>query len=137
MNFIKFLGIALIFSLLAACQSAAPAAEPNAIQYVDPVTLHSRPTPEGSGLPGEVEINGKMMAFDQVIHGPLCNNHLSGTVYIASDIEIAKWEKTSNFLDGCDFTLEDGSVIYVAAHQNAAYYKGCLSCHAGSSKVNP
>jgi len=83
-----------------------------------------------------VEVDGKSITFDQVIHGPLCNNDLSGKVYVACDLQIASWEEAPNFLDGCNFEVEEGTVIYVASHNNTPYYKGCVACHA-SSETTP
>jgi hypothetical protein len=79
--------------------------------------------------PQQIEVKNKMIDFDHVVTGQLCNNHLEGKVYIGCDIEIYAWEGKSNFLDDCDFTVAKNTIIYVASHNNTAYYKGCDSCH--------
>jgi len=130
----------LLFSILflSACQPASPTCPPDAISYQKSTTPFPQPTPAAGGsLPEQIEINGKTMEFDQVIHGPLCNNTLSGKVYIACDIVIAEWKNKPNFLDGCNFVVEPDTVIYVAAHQNTAYYKGCASCHVSGKGAAP
>lgn len=132
------LTILLLILFLTACQPAKPACQPDAITYQKSTTPFPEPTPAvGAALPEQVEIDGKMMEFDQVIHGPLCNNTLSGQVYIACDVVVAEWKDKPNFLDGCNFVVEPGTVIYVAAHQNTAYYKGCASCHVAGEGATP
>lgn len=128
--------ILLALIILAGCQPAEPVCPEGSITLVDAAGLIAQPAAALSG-PEEVEIRGKLVTFDQVIHGPLCNNDLSGKVYIACDLEIAKWQDAPNFLDGCDFKVEEGSVIYVAAHNNTPYYKGCASCHVGTASAEP
>ena len=73
-------------------------------------------------------VGGRMMQVDQFIEGPLCDVHLSGTVYVGCQLTLVAWEEYPTFLEECDFTVEEGTVVYVAAHNDAAYYKGC-SCH--------
>lgn len=128
--------ILLMLILLAGCQPAEPVCPEGTITFAEAADVIAQPAVEPSG-PEEVEIRGRLVSFDQVIHGPLCNNDLAGKVYIACDLEIAKWEEAPNFLDGCNFNVEEGSVIYVAAHNNTPYYKGCASCHVGSAAVEP
>lgn len=117
---------------LTACQPAEPICDEDTIRYVDSAlqlpTLPSSPQKN----PGEIEIKGKMISFDDIVSGPLCNNHLSGKVYITCDVEIVAWETAPNFFDGCDFFVEPGSQVYVASHDNTVYYKGCDSCHTSS-----
>jgi len=130
MRIVTILFALCILLSLSACQPSEPVCPEESITYLDRATpfetiaVQSPPTEAKT-----IDINGKPIAFDQVIHGQLCNNHLSGTVYVDCDVVVYKWEKASNFLDGCDFTVEPGSVIYVASHNNTAYYQGCLSCH--------
>jgi len=80
--------------------------------------------------PVEVVIRGRPVMVDQVVRGPLCDGDWRGKVYVACDIQINKWEETPNFLQECDLSIEEGSVVYVAAHNDEPYYKGC-SCHTG------
>lgn len=114
--------------LLSACMDAHSLCIPGEIQHRE----RSNPFPkleDQTPASQQVEIKGKMLNFDQVVSGQLCNNHLEGTVYVGCDIEIYEWENTSNFLDQCDFTVAPNTIIYVASHNNSAYYKGCESCH--------
>lgn len=127
--------ILLVLILLAGCQPAEPVCPEGSVELVDAAGLIAQAA--SSAGPGEVEIKRKLVAFDQVIHGPLCNNDLSGKVYIACDLEIAKWEEVPNFFDGCDFNVEEGAVITVASHNNTVYYKGCASCHVGGAAATP
>lgn len=75
-----------------------------------------------------LEIGRQEIAFDQVISGPLCNNSLSGVVYVTCDIQIPAWEEESTFFKDCDLEIAEGTVIYVQAHGDQPYYEGC-SCH--------
>lgn len=129
--------IALVLILLGGCQPAEPVCAPGIIEYTDPAELIALPASSNPALPGEVEIKGKMVQFDQVVHGPLCNNDLAGKVYLACDLQVASWDTAPNFLDGCDFNIEEGTVVYVASHNNTAYYKGCESCHVSSNETTP
>lgn len=131
----------LIFLLLCvmgvtACKPTEPVCNEESIQYVDSVkqlqALEESIKASQNG-PKEIEIKGKKILFDQVITGPLCNNHLSGKVYITCDLEIISWTVAPNFLDGCDFLVDPGSEVYVASHNNAIYYRGCNSCHKSSN----
>ncbi|MDX9851812.1 MAG: hypothetical protein RBT01_14980 [Anaerolineaceae bacterium] len=114
--------------LLSACMDARSLCTPGMISYRD----RGDPFPsltETQLNPQQIEVKKKMIDFDHVVTGQLCNNHLEGMVYIGCDIEIYAWEGKSNFLDDCDFTVGKNTIIYVAAHNNTAYYKGCDSCH--------
>lgn len=126
----KFILILIILSfvLLSGCMDARSFCEPGMIKHRD----RSEPFPELSNQtlnPQQVEIRGKPLDFDHVVSGQLCNNELKGKVYIGCDIEIYSWDTKSTFLDDCDFNVASGSIIYVAAHNNTPYYKGCDSCH--------
>jgi hypothetical protein len=123
--------LAMPLLLLTACRSEACPA--GSITYFPDIA--SLPTADGGALlpipaPVEVEIGGRTIQVDRVIHGPLCTQALSGTVYVACDLQIVEWdhEQAPTFLRDCDFTVEPGTVVYVAAHQETAYYQGC-SCH--------
>lgn len=67
---------------------------------------------------------------------PLCNDVWSGTVYVGCDARVAQaaLDEESNplFLKGCDLDIAPNTVVYVAAHNDAPYYKGC-SCHTGEA----
>jgi hypothetical protein len=65
---------------------------------------------------------------DKVVEGPLCNDVWSGTVYVSCNVQVVAWVEEPVFLKNCYLTIEPGTVVYVAYHNNAAYYNGC-SCH--------
>jgi len=83
----------------------------------------------------QVEIQGKLIEVNKVVDYPLCNDNWSGTVYVSCEARVAEAELDAEasplFLKGCDLNIESNTVVYVAAHNNAAYYKGC-SCHTGA-----
>ena len=92
------------------------------------------PDPISSLAPIQVEIRGKLMEVDKVVDYPLCNDAWSGTVYVSCDAQVAEAELDANanplFFKGCNLNIAPNTVVYVAAHNDAAYYKGC-SCHTG------
>ena len=88
------------------------------------------PTP-GPGVATIVTmLGGKSLAVDKIVTGPLCNDTWSGTVYVGCNVEVYPWEKSPDFLKNCNLTIQPGTVVYVADHNDTAYYKGC-SCHSG------
>jgi len=119
----------LLIIVVGACQPPTPYCTESSLTYQNPGTEFPPLQETEQTDPISIEVDGKTMEFDQVIHGPLCNNHLSGKVYIACDIQIAEWKEKPTFLDGCDFEVSPGSVLYVAAHNNAPYFQGCDYCH--------
>jgi hypothetical protein len=127
--------LVLTLLLVSACQPDV--CPPGCIEYVtDASRLPGLDATADAGLtptPISMQIGTKTVAVDRVIHGPLCNDRWQGTVYVACDLQIVSWteEEGSKFLEGCDLILEPGTVVYVAAHNNAAYYKGCDACHEG------
>ena len=117
--------------LASACQPAAPVCPPDSVTYIsDSSQFSSSSSPDQSPIPGQAEINGKTMSVDNVIQGPLCDGKWDGTVYISCDLQIYEWEEDPTFLQNCELTIEPGTIVYVAAHNDAPYYKGC-SCHTG------
>jgi hypothetical protein len=81
--------------------------------------------------PKEIKIRNRLVTVDEIIHGPVCSDNWSGTVYVDCDVQVADWQDTPNFFDGCDLKIEDGTTVYVAYHNDEAYYQGC-SCHYSS-----
>jgi len=117
--------------LVSACQPAVPVCPPDSISYISDFTqFSSSPSAEQSPSPVQVDINGKSMVVDDVIHGPLCDSKWSGTIYVACDLQIIEWLEDPTFLKDCKLTIEPGTIVYVAAHNDAPYYKGC-TCHTG------
>ena len=124
---------AIITLLLAACQPK-PMCPPvtGTPQYLTDAELEktSSSAPDLLSTPVQVEISGKTMTVDKVITGPLCNDNWRGSVYVACDVQVFKWDEKPLFLKNCNLTIEPGTVVYVAYHNDAAYYNGC-SCHTG------
>jgi len=124
------LGMVCLVSL-SACGRPEPVCLPGTIIYsTDAADFPALSTPvEPAPQPVSVQIGNKDVEVDRVISGPLCNDHLRGVVHITCDLVLKEWADKPNFLDGCDFTVEPDTIIYVASHNNDAYYKGCGSCH--------
>ena len=77
-----------------------------------------------------MEIGGKTITVDKVVEGPLCNDTWSGTVYVACNVQVYPWEEQPTFLKNCNLSIAPGTIVYVADHNDTAYYNGC-SCHTG------
>jgi len=123
----------LLFTLLsAACQPAAPACPPESITYLAYLSPNQSPGTQiiAPQVEEMVEINGQEMRVDQVVQGTLCSGSWSGTVYVPCQIQIYAWEENPDFLENCALSIEPGTVVYVAAHNDEPYYQGC-SCHTG------
>jgi hypothetical protein len=115
-------GIALI---LTACKAECP---PERISFIDDLSLFPEKGAAEISTPTILEIKGKQIQVDRVITGPVCNETWSGTVYVSCDIQIPTWEQDPFFWQDCDFEIEEGTVVYVEAHNDKKYDKGC-SCH--------
>lgn len=127
-----FLAIALLTLLLAsACQQQTVCPTTSGTPDFLTVPPGELPTP-APAAPAEVEINGKMIRVDKVVSGPLCNDTWSGIVYVTCDVQVYPWddEEQPYFLKGCNLVIEPNTIVYVADHNNTAYYNGC-SCHTG------
>jgi len=121
----------IVVSSVSACQRQSTVCPEESITYF--TDIDSISTPSNSELiptPALVEIKGKMTEVDRVIHGPICADTWGGTIYIACDIQIAEWTDAPLFFKECPLTIKPDTKIYVAAHNDTAYYKGC-SCHTG------
>jgi hypothetical protein len=94
------------------------------------------PIPQTTNTPIIVEIKGKKIEVDKLVDYPLCNDNWRGIVYVGCEAQIAEAENDPNdnplFFRGCDLNIEPGTVVYVAAHNDTPYYKGC-SCHTGEN----
>jgi len=90
--------------------------------------------PEGgtSSYPVNISIRNKTVTVDKIVHGYLCDDQWSGTIYVDCDVSVPEWqpdeEGEANFFTGCNLEIEEGTVVYVAYHNDEAYFKGC-SCH--------
>lgn len=104
-------------------------------ELVDLIALQP-PSPQNE--PINVEIGGKMISVDRLVEGPLCNDTWSGIVYVSCSAMVGQSkmdaDKNPLFLQGCDLNIEPNTIVYVAAHNDAAYYKGC-SCHTGEDPI--
>jgi hypothetical protein len=93
----------------------------------EPSTLEER-----TSSPEQIEIRSlfgkKTVIVDEVIHGRICDDTWRGTVYVACDLELPAWEQDAFFLSDCDLTIEPGTLVFVAAHNDKQYSEGC-SCH--------
>ena len=135
MSYRVFILAAGLGFILAACQTAevCPPEEGTPQPTVDlAVLLAHAPTPGPTPTPITVEIGGKMVTVDRLVSGPLCNDTWNGTVYVTCDVQVAPWDEDENplFFEHCNLEVEPDTIVYVADHNDAAYYKGC-SCHTG------
>jgi hypothetical protein len=126
-----------VFSLLLSACASTP--------YICPTPIPGTPrfieTPPGS-LPTPVHANDsaqtqigigrQTILVDRVVEGPLCNDSWSGTVYVTCNVQVYEWLEQPTFLKDCNLIIEPSTVVYVAYHNNAAYYNGC-SCHTGET----
>ena len=136
-----FFIIILVSFFLAACSRTNTVCPPDedthqpALQLADLIETTS---PSSSSGPIQVEIQGKRMEVDKVVDYPLCNDNWSGTVYVSCDARVAEAQLDADanplFLKGCKLNIAPNTVVYVAAHNDAAYYKGC-SCHTGEAPL--
>lgn len=123
--------LGVILLLLSACQEATPVCPPatSTPQYLT-LSPHILPTPTPSSGIHSVIIGRKEMQVDKVVEGALCNDTWSGTVYVGCDVQVYPWTDEPTFLKDCALEVEPNTVVYVAYHNNTAYYNGC-SCHTG------
>jgi hypothetical protein len=138
-----FLGFILLFSvgILSACSrqnNVCPPIEGTPQPKPALVDLIALPPPDPQTDPITIEISGKMVSIDQLVEGPLCNDSWNGTVYVGCHVIVGESNTDADnnplFLKGCDLKIESGTIVYVAAHNDAAYYKGC-SCHTGEDPI--
>jgi hypothetical protein len=130
-----FVGLCLFLLLLSACGNAPSICPPvtGTPQYLE-ISPEAIPTstPGPSPTPFIMDINKVTISIDRVIEGPLCNDTWSGTVYVTCNVQVYAWQEKPTFLKNCDLNIEPGTVVYVAYHNNTAYYNGC-SCHTGET----
>ena len=131
MAYIRSFLILLGALLLAACGPSAQFCSVDSVGTSYPDGLHATPVRTAlPPLPAELDIGGKSIQVDQVVTGTLCEGAWEGVVYVPCEVEVADWYEDPLFLQDCDLEIAPGTVVYVAAHNNAAYFKGC-SCHTG------
>ena len=119
--------------ILSSCQSETPGCQwgtgtPHFIQSQTEQAPTGTPGP--SPTPVTMEIRRKSILVDKVVDGPLCNDTWSGTVYVTCSAQVQEWMEEPLFFKDCELVIEPGTVVYVAYHNDTAYYNGC-SCHTG------
>ena len=134
-----FLTILFVFGILGCTrnETVCPPDEGTPQAALQLADLSKMPPPASSSSELiEVLIQGKNMAVDKLVDYPLCNDNWSGTVYVSCDARVAEAELDAEsnplFLKGCNLNIAPNTVVYVAAHNDAPFYKGC-SCHTGSA----
>lgn len=133
-----FVVLMLLVPVLSGCkrnETVCPPAEGTARPAPVLADLIQSPPPAASG-PAQVLIAGRKTEVDKLVDYPLCNDNWSGTVYVTCDAQVAEAELDPDlnplFLKGCKLEIAPNTVVYVAAHNDAAFYKGC-SCHTGNA----
>lgn len=137
-----FLIIALLGLTVSACERERTGclvedATPRPTLQLADLLMTQAPDPaEG---PVMVEIKGKMMEVDKLVDYPLCNDEWRGTIYVSCASQVAESvlddEENPLFFQGCNLDIEPNTIVYVEAHNDTAYYKGC-SCHTGDEPIN-
>jgi len=138
----RWIFISLGCFLLYACERTNTVCPPEAADQGPKPQLSelikSTPAQAQLSMPTRVEIRGKLIEVDKVVDYPLCNDDWSGTVYVNCDAQVAEAELDADanplFLKGCNLNIAPNTVVYVAAHNDAPYYKGC-SCHTGQDPL--
>jgi hypothetical protein len=128
--------------LLSACERNITVCPPESEGEKPPLLLADllliSPSPDQTLTDVEVQIGRKMVLVDKLVSGPICNDNWSGTVYVGCDAQVAEAELDADanplFFEGCDLNIASNTIVYVAAHNNEAFYKGC-SCHTGGDPI--
>ena len=119
--------------ILAGCQEATPVCPPVTLTPVYLTLSPARlPTPTPASGPFQVMIGRKEVQVDKFVEGPLCNDTWSGSVYVGCNVQVYPWQEEPTFLKDCQLDIDPMTVVYVAYHNNTAYYNGC-SCHTGET----
>lgn len=125
--------LCILFYLLAGCQDPAPVCPPmtgTPSYLVD--SPEKLPTPTTTSGDLSVKMGRTELKVNKVVEGALCNDTWTGTVYVACDVQVYPWVEEPTFLKDCQLNIEPHTVVYVAYHNNTAYYTGC-SCHTGAT----
>ena len=124
----------LIVFILSSCERGNITCPPESTSQSKPTLaeLIALPAPDPVNGPVSIEIGSKMQIVDKLVDYPICNDEWSGTVYVSCDATVAQVKSDDEdnplFFKGCNLKIEPGTIVYVAAHNDSAYYKGC-SCH--------
>ncbi|RPH63073.1 MAG: hypothetical protein EHM81_00870 [Chloroflexi bacterium] len=123
-----FLWMLILLALTACASKPKPACPP--IKQITLAEIQKLSAPAAEAQPAQVKIGGRTTQVDRVVSGPLCNGQWRGIVYVGCDIQVVEWKDNPLFLKDCNLKVEPDTVVYVAYHNDTAYYKGC-SCHTG------
>jgi len=131
MKYYSTLTLLTLLVLTVGCQEATPVCPPvsQTPEYLT-TSPDQLPTPTPVSEFHSVVIGRRELRVDKVVAGPLCNDRWSGTVYVTCDVQVYPWVEEPTFLKDCQLNIEPQTVVYVAYHNNTAYYNGC-SCHTG------
>jgi len=125
--------LCMLVVLLAGCQESTPVCPtPAASPVFLSLAPDQLPTPTPVSAPSTVLIGRKEVQVDKIVSGALCNGTWSGTVYVGCDVQVYPWQDEPIFLKDCQLEIDPLTVVYVAYHNNTAYYNGC-SCHTGET----
>jgi hypothetical protein len=133
-RYVYFLLLSLALIILTGCgkpASVCPAITGTPSYLTVPPEELPTPTVGLVPTPVVMEIGGRTITVDQVVEGPICNDTWSGTVYVACNVQVYPWKESPDFLKNCNLKIEPGTIVYVAHHNDMAYYNGCSSCHTG------
>lgn len=123
--------------LLTGCQEAKPFCPTGTSTPVNlSLPPDELPTPTPASGPFQVMIGRKEVQVDKVVEGPLCVDDWEGTVYVTCDVQVYPWQESPTFLKDCQLDIDPNAVVYVAYHNNTAYYKGC-TCHTTGETPEP
>jgi hypothetical protein len=127
-----FLVLFILLFIPACSQKPACPNQNESNRFFSPADLENQPalSADNTPIPITTKIGRRTMNVDRIVSGPLCNDQWRGTVYVTCDVQVLKWEEKPLFLKGCNLEIEPNTVVYVAYHNDAAYYNGC-SCHTG------
>lgn len=133
MRHISFFFWGILLFLLVACQDTTPVCpQATGTPHYLTVAPGKLPTPTQGSTTQLVKIGRSEIQVDKLVEGALCHDNWSGTVYVACDVQVYPWMEEPTFLKGCQLNIEPKTVVYVAYHNNTAYYNGC-SCHTGET----
>jgi hypothetical protein len=119
--------------LVTGCQEATPVCPPvtSTPVYLS-LSPDQMPTPTPAVGPFSVFMGRREVQVDKIVEGPLCNDTWRGAVYVKCNVQVYPWQEDPTFLKECQLNVEPNTVVYVAYHNNTAYYNGC-SCHTGET----
>lgn len=134
--------LSILMLLLTACERNKTICPPEVNPDQPPLKLADllliTPDPDQNLTDVEIQIGRKLILVDKLVSGPVCNDDWNGIVYVGCDAQVAEAELDADanplFFEGCNLNIEPNTVVYVAAHNNEAFYKGC-SCHTGGDPI--